>query len=165
MRKHHAYIGFGSNLGNRLKNCRLALEALAALTETTLLKTSSIYETDPVGFAEQPRFVNGVAWLETSEDAHWLLREMLAIEIAIGRIRTLKWGPRVIDLDLLFFDDLVIDSPGLCVPHPLLHERRFVLQPMSEIAPHFRHPILNKTVAELLGGLEDGDPVFEVLQH
>ena len=162
MLKHHAYIGFGSNLGNRVENCRRALEALAALANTNLLKSSSIYETDPVGFAEQPRFVNGVAWLETAGDAHWLLGEMLGIEVGIGRVRTFKWG-RVIDLDLLFFDDLVIDSAELRVPHPLLHERRFVLQPLSEIAPHFCHPILGKTVAELLHDLKDGDQACEVL--
>jgi 2-amino-4-hydroxy-6-hydroxymethyldihydropteridine diphosphokinase len=154
MQKHHAYIGFGSNLGDRLENCRKALEALAALPESRLLKRSSFYETDPVGLEDQPSFINGVALLQTGKDAHWLLSQMLNIENTLGRIRTQKWGPRSIDLDLLFFDDLLIDSADLCVPHPLLHERRFVLEPLNEISPSFRHPLLDKTVAELLADLE-----------
>jgi 2-amino-4-hydroxy-6-hydroxymethyldihydropteridine diphosphokinase len=163
MKTHHAYIGLGSNLGNRLESCRNAIEALAALPTCNVLQISSFYETTPVGLVEQPAFINGVVLLETGKDAPWLLRQMLAIENTFGRIRTLKWGPRSIDLDLLFFDDLIIDLPDLSVPHPLLHERRFVLEPLNEIAPDLRHPCLEKTVAELLDDLEDGHQRVEVV--
>jgi len=164
MKRHQAYIGFGSNLGNRLNNCRNAIGALAALPFCTLLKTSSFYRTSPVGLVEQPAFINGVVLLETAEDAHWLFRQMVEIEKTFGRIRTLKWGPRSIDLDLLFFDDQIINTPELSVPHPLLHERRFVLEPLNEIAANFRHPCLGKSVADLRHHLNDGDQRVEVLK-
>ena len=164
MKRHHAYIGFGSNLGDRLNNCRNAIEALGALPSCSLLKTSSFYETSPVGLVEQPAFINGVVLLETAEDAHWLLGQMLKIEKSFGRIRTLKGGPRSIDLDLLFFDDQIINTPELSVPHPLLHERRFVLEPLNEVAPNFRHPCLGKSVADLRHDLKDGNQRVEVLK-
>ena len=164
MQRHQAYIGFGSNLGNRLNNCRNAIGALGALPLCRGIKTSSFYETSPVGLVEQPAFINGVVLLETSEDAHWLFHQMLKIENIYGRIRTLKWGPRSIDLDLLFFDDQIINTPELSVPHPFLQERRFVLEPLNEVAPNFRHPSLGKRVADLLHDLKDGDQLAEVLQ-
>jgi len=164
MQRHHAYIGFGSNLGDRLENCRNAIGALAALPPCSLLKTSSFYETSPVGMVDQPAFINGVVLLETDEDAHWLLRQMLEIEKTFGRIRNLKWGPRSIDLDLLFFDDQIINTPELSVPHPSLHERRFVLEPLNEVASDFRHPSLGKSVADLLNDLKDGEQRVEVLK-
>jgi 2-amino-4-hydroxy-6-hydroxymethyldihydropteridine diphosphokinase len=164
MQRHHAYIGFGSNLGDRLENCRNAIGALAALPPCSLLKTSSFYETSPVGLVDQPAFINGVVLLETDEDAHWLLRQMLEIEKTFGRIRDLKWGPRSIDLDLLFFDDQIINTPELSVPHPSLHERRFVLEPLNEVAPDFRHPSLGKSVADLRNDLQDGEQRVEVLK-
>ena len=164
MKIHEAYIGFGSNLGDRLENCRNAIGALAALPPCSLLKTSSFYETSPVGMVDQPAFINGVVLLETDEDAHWLLRQMLEIEKTFGRIRNLKWGPRSIDLDLLFFDDQIINTPELSVPHPSLHERRFVLEPLNEVASDFRHPSLGKSVADLLNDLKDGEQRVEVLK-
>jgi 2-amino-4-hydroxy-6-hydroxymethyldihydropteridine diphosphokinase len=164
MKRHHAYIGFGSNLGNRLYNCKNAIAALRTLPRCYLLKVSSFYETSPIGVVEQPAFINGVILLETVEDAHWLLRQMLEIEKTFGRIRTLKWGPRSIDLDLLFFDDQIINTPELSVPHPFLHERRFVLEPLNELAPDFRHPSLGRRVADLLHDLPDGEERVEVLE-
>ncbi|MFP3869807.1 MAG: 2-amino-4-hydroxy-6-hydroxymethyldihydropteridine diphosphokinase [Syntrophobacteria bacterium] len=163
MQEHKAYIGFGSNLGDRLATCKRALEELAALPACRLVKCSSFYETGPVGILEQPLFINGVALLQTRREPKWLLRRMLAIEKALGRVATCKWGPRCIDLDLLFFDDLVMRSPELSIPHPLLHERCFVLEPLNEIASRFRHPCLGKTVAELRDGLKDANQQVEVL--
>jgi 2-amino-4-hydroxy-6-hydroxymethyldihydropteridine diphosphokinase len=163
MKRHLAYIGFGSNLGNRIENCKNAIESLETLPNCILLKTSSFYESEPIGLVEQPSFINGVILLETAKDAHSLLRQMLAIETSFGRMRTLNWGPRTIDLDLLFFDDQIIETPELSVPHPFLHERRFVLLPLNEISPGFHHPSLGKTVGELLADLTDGDQRVEVL--
>jgi 2-amino-4-hydroxy-6-hydroxymethyldihydropteridine diphosphokinase len=126
-----AYIGLGSNLGDRGENLRRALERLGAA------RVSTIRETDPVGVTEQPRFLNAVAELETGLPPRALLDRLLEIERDLGRDRESeeRWGPRTIDLDLLLYDDEVIDEPGLTVPHPRLAERRFVLEPLHELAP------------------------------
>ena len=163
MTVHRAYIGFGTNLGDRLASCRKALAALAALPGCRLSRTSSLYETEPVGLTEQPPFFNGVALLETEGDARWLLGQLLTIEVDLGRVRGVRWGPRTIDLDLLLFDEEIIASVELTVPHPRLHERRFVLQPLHEIAPALRHPVLGKTMGELLEALGEEGGAVEVV--
>lgn len=163
MTVHRAYIGFGANLGDRLASCRKALAALAALPGSRLGGTSSLYETEPVGLTDQPAFINGFALLETEGDPHWLLAQLLAIEADLGRVRASRWGPRTIDLDLLLFDEETIASGGLTVPHPRLHERRFVLQPLHEIAPTLRHPVLGKTIGELLEALGEEGGVVELV--
>ncbi|MEW6186015.1 MAG: 2-amino-4-hydroxy-6-hydroxymethyldihydropteridine diphosphokinase [Thermodesulfobacteriota bacterium] len=114
-----------------------------------MLKCSSWYLTEPVGLDDPEWFVNAVALLETPLAPEDLMRRLLEIETALGRERTVKWGPRVIDLDLLAYDEVIISQPGLTLPHPFLEKRRFVLEPMGEIAPDYIHPVLRKTIAEL----------------
>jgi len=144
----NVYIGIGSNLGDRLANIDKALSLLSS--KCKIIKKSSIHETEPVGYKEQGKFLNGVVSVETELKADELMEFLLDIEKKLGRIREIKNGPRIIDLDILFYGDEVIDSDKLIVPHPKLHERLFVLEPLNEIAPEFIHPVLKKSVKELL---------------
>lgn len=145
-----AYIGLGSNLGDRHGNIEAALCCLDEAEETRILRVSKLMETDPVGRPPQDKFVNGVAEIETEFSPEELLEELLAIESKLGRVRKAKWGPRVIDLDLLFYEHRVIDSPDLKLPHPLIVARAFVLAPLAELAPELVHPVTGKTVHEHL---------------
>jgi len=131
-----AYVGLGANLGDRERTLREAVDALGAEEGIEVAAVSTLRETDPVGVGEQPRFLNGVAALETSLGARELLDRLLAIEQRFGRVRVPgEHGPRTLDLDLLLYGDETIDEPGLAVPHPRMHERRFVLEPLAELAP------------------------------
>jgi 2-amino-4-hydroxy-6-hydroxymethyldihydropteridine diphosphokinase len=134
-----AYIGLGSNLGDREENLLAALERLS---ELSLVRASSFRETDPVGVTDQPRFLNAAAELETDLSPRDLLVKLLEIERELGRDRAAetRWGPRTIDLDLLLYGDEVLDEPGLTVPHPRLAERRFALEPLQELAPELTLP-------------------------
>ncbi|MEK7349118.1 MAG: 2-amino-4-hydroxy-6-hydroxymethyldihydropteridine diphosphokinase [Candidatus Eisenbacteria bacterium] len=147
-----AFVGLGSNLGERESQIRRAVEELGKLPRTKLARVSSLYDTEPVGAVDQPRFLNAVACVETELTAGELLWNLLLVEQRLGRVRAKvkKWGPRTIDLDLLFFGDLVAEAPGLTVPHPEAHLRAFVLTPLAEIDPDFVHPVLGETIAAIL---------------
>lgn len=146
-------ISIGSNLGHRKENCKQALRFLQA-NGILIKKQSQMYETEPWGVKDQPKFINMVIEVETDKKPEELLRILKEIEKEIGRSETIKWGPRVIDLDILFYDDLILKIPGLEIPHPLLHEREFVLKPLCDIAPDKKHPVTGKTVKEILENLK-----------
>jgi 2-amino-4-hydroxy-6-hydroxymethyldihydropteridine diphosphokinase len=153
---HRAFIGIGSNLGDRKANFLEALDRIQKIPGTRIVKQSSLYESEPLGDAKT-WFVNAVVELETESGANELLKRLKQIETAMGRkrVRGKRWGSRVIDLDILFFDNEIINKRTLKVPHPELHNRRFVLAPLSELAPQFIHPKLSVSVSELLARLKD----------
>ena len=138
-----AYLGLGSNLGNREGNLQRACEMLGALEK------SKIHETEPFGVLDQPKFLNMVCVVETELSPRELLEHCQEIERKIGRQKREKWGPREIDIDILFYGDQVVDEPDLKIPHPGIAEREFVLEPLREIAPDFVHPILGERVVDI----------------
>ena len=144
----HSYIGIGSNLGNRHENCMHAIELLEQ-RGVTVMKKSSLYETEPWGVTDQPRFINMAVQIETTLEPEKLLKFLKGIEKEMGRQESFHWGPRLIDLDILLFNDLVLDEENLKIPHPFLHEREFVLRPLNEIAPEVIHPILRMRIDQL----------------
>lgn len=145
------FIAIGSNLGDRVENCRKAVELIGKLPSTKVIRESSLYETEPWGYEDQPLFLNGAVEIETSLSPVELLVELKRVEAETGRQETFRWGPRAIDLDIVFYGDDVINEGGLTIPHPRAHERPFVLVPLKEIAPDLIHPVLKKTVSELAG--------------
>ena len=144
-----AYVGIGSNIGNRRYNCMKAIELLRK-GGLKVSKVSSLYETEPWGVKDQPRFINMAVEIETALPPEKLLALLKATEKKMGRKESVRWGPRQIDLDILLYGELAMRSDTLTIPHPHMHERKFVLEPLSEIAPKTIHPVLRKTIAALL---------------
>ena len=154
------YLSLGSNLGDRAGNLRTALDKLAELGAVEAV--SAFYETEPVGLTNQPWFLNCAVKLETEKMPRQLISGVLNLEQEMGRQRKQKNGPRIIDVDILLFGTSVIDTAGLIVPHPRLHERRFVLEPLAEIAPEVRHPIFKRSMRELRDALPSGPTVRRI---
>lgn len=165
LNKHIAYISIGSNLGDRLANCRRGIAGLTQPGVSALKGQSRFYRSEPVDYVDQDWFVNAVVQVETSLDPNQLLDRLKQIEIRAGRKRDqVRFGPRVLDLDLLLYDDLVIDSPDLAIPHPRMHKRRFVLLPFCDIDPAALHPALGKEMRHLLAGLDKRGQALEQLR-
>jgi 2-amino-4-hydroxy-6-hydroxymethyldihydropteridine diphosphokinase len=145
-----AFIGLGSNMGDRERLIRSALEALNGVPGTGVIRASSLYDSEAAGDRTQPDYLNAAAIVETDRPPRQLLWHLLLIEARLGRERQKRWGPRPIDLDLLFYDSRVVDEPDLVLPHPRILERPFVLVPLDELDPEFVHPTARRTIHELL---------------
>lgn len=152
MAEHIVYLALGSNVGNRLANLKAAIASLPPQMEVKA--KSKVYETPPWGYANQEKFLNQVLKVDTYLEPEQLLKHLKRLEVALGREVTFQNGPRVIDIDILFYDDLVIESPIVVIPHPRLHERGFVLLPLMDIAPDLVHPVKERTVRDLLAGCD-----------
>jgi len=160
-----AYIGIGSNLGDKLNNCRKAIDLTGRIPDTRVMAQSRFYRTEPVGVEGQVWYVNGVISLSSGLSAQNLMETLLDIEKIMGRERRKKWDPRPIDLDILLYGQEKIREKNLTVPHPLMHVRRFVLEPMVQLAPDLIHPVLGKTLTELLDSFsEKGQTVIPLAE-
>lgn len=155
---HSAYISFGSNLGSRLDNCTQGLNELARSGKVTVLQESKRYETQPVDYTDQNWFVNGVVKIATPLAPLELLKLLKEVEKKIGRTKSaLRFGPRILDMDIILYDELVMRSPTLTIPHPRMHKRRFVLRPICDIAPDMVHPVFKQKMQVLLDNLDDSN--------
>lgn len=149
------YLALGTNLGDRPANLSAAIETLPL--EIKVIAKSKIYETPPWGYENQPAFLNMAVKCETNLEPESLLKCLKQLEVQLGREQSFHWGPRLIDIDILFYDDLILESESLIIPHPRLRERAFVLVPLADIAPGFVHPVLKETIKELLAGVDTDD--------
>ncbi len=158
MESHTVYISVGSNMGRKLENCRQGIAKLTRCPDFTLTGQSQFYRTEPVDFEDQDWFVNAVFTIRTQMTPIALLTQLQAIQQVAGRKESsVRFGPRVLDLDILLFDDLVVSSKNLIIPHPRMHKRRFVLRPICDIDPYLVHPTLKKEMRELLTLLDDNE--------
>ncbi|MEM0492928.1 MAG: 2-amino-4-hydroxy-6-hydroxymethyldihydropteridine diphosphokinase [Candidatus Thermoplasmatota archaeon] len=148
-----AYLSLGSNIGDKEGNIEKAIQLLSSIGR--IIKTSDLYLTEPVDYKKQDWFLNCIIALETDYDPHKLLEEIGSIESQMGRVRMIRYGPRVIDIDILFYDDRIVEDERLTIPHPRLHKRGFILRGMVDVNPDLMHPLLGKTVRELYKECED----------
>ena len=160
--KNIAYIGIGSNLGDKIKNCKEAINEVSRFEGNFIIGRSSFYRTEPWGKEGQDWFINCVIKLETTLDAYTLLKVLQDIEIRFKRKREKRWASRTIDLDILFFNDEIVDGEYLQIPHPLIQERRFVMIPLNEISPELIHPLFKRPVKELLDETGDKKEVVKI---
>ena len=151
---HYAHIAVGANLGDKAKNIEDAMTSINDSWHTSITKKSTLIETDPVGYEDQDTFINGVFEIKTLLSPTKLIRWLLSIEQDLKRERIIHWGPRTIDLDVIYYDDIITSLEEIIIPHPRMHERAFVLEPLNEIAPYKMHPILNKRTFQLLDELK-----------
>lgn len=152
---HKVYLSLGSNMGDKRENLLEAIKRVGELENTEVVKSSTILETEPFGYIEQDNFLNACLEVKTLLTPQEFLSSILKIELDMGRVREIKWGPRIIDIDILFYDDEIIQEDNLAVPHPWICEREFVLEPLSEIAPNYVHPLERKTIMMLARKLKE----------
>jgi len=160
--RHIAYIGIGSNLGDKLENCEKAVCEILKEDHHKLLAKSSFFKTKPIGYTNQDWFINAVIKIETDLNPHELFLTLKSIESKIGRKETFRWGPRIIDLDILLFDELEIQTKKLQIPHPRMHQRQFVLIPLLEIDKDIIHPSLKKSIRILLEEIKEDQGVEKI---
>jgi len=156
------YLGIGSNIGDRKENCIEAIRLLRESPFISVTKISSFYETEPVGYENQRPFINCALEIETTLEPEMVLKTCQGIEKTLGRERRVRWGPRVIDIDILLYGNKIVKRADLKIPHPIMHERGFVLIPLSEIAPETIHPVYKKKISDLLKGLKDTHSVVRL---
>ena len=157
-----SYIGIGSNQGDPLTNCTVAIEHICASGHSRLLDQSSFYHTEPWGYRDQDDFINLVIKIETSLSPLDLLSFLQGVERKLAKKQDIPWGPRTIDLDILFYNNDILESSQLTIPHSFVCQRGFVLHPLEEIAPHLIHPVYNQTISQLLDSLDDDNQVIKL---
>lgn len=153
------FLSIGSNVGNRVENCRRAVEELGGNNRIRLISVSSLYETEPIGYEDQPLFINLAVKIETTLTPSALLQTIKTIERKLGRVETFRWGPRIIDIDIIIYDNLVISDRHLVLPHPRMQERAYVLIPLLELDKNLKHTVTGKTLDEMIKELPNNKSV------